>query len=89
MVPTDSAFPVVLSRPEFLYTIDQIGLMLSISEARVKANVFFTGRTRGVRQTHEMEAVNIARPGENPEWRITEREFKRWLKRKGFSIQTN
>lgn len=72
----------------FLFTLDQIGTLLNVTEERVRTGgyVFFAGRTAGVKSKDEMLAVNIAPQNQKPEWRIEERELIRWLKRKGFQV---
>lgn len=69
----------------FLYTIDQLSVMLDMSPDQIKKqHVYFEGRSIGSRHKHLMMARNIAAPGEKAEWRVAEREFVRWLKVKGF-----
>lgn len=69
----------------FLYTIDQISVMLDISERRIKqAYVYFEGRSIGTRQKDLMIARNISPSDQPPEWRIAEREFVRWMRVKGY-----
>lgn len=69
----------------FLYTLDQIAVMLDVSPTRIaQAYVYFVGRSIGSRHKHLMVARNIAPPEDPPEWRIPEREFVRWMKHKGF-----
>jgi hypothetical protein len=84
--PTD-AKAVGLPPRVFLYTLDQVALMLSVAEARVKNTyVYYEGRSTGFRSVDLMLAVNIAKRHEAPEWRISEREFIRWLTQKGFKV---
>jgi hypothetical protein len=69
----------------FLWTLDQVATMLSIKLQTVKVSyIYYEGRSTGPRSGHLMSARNIAKPGDPPEWRIADRELKRWLKRKGF-----
>lgn len=69
----------------FLYTLDQIALMLSVSQQQVELGyIFFEGRTDGIPQRDEMIARNIAPRDAKPEWRVAENDFVRWLKLKGF-----
>ncbi len=72
----------------FLFTLDQIGTMLNITEERLKNGgyLFFQGRTPGVKSPDEILTLNIAIPNHRPEWRVEERELIRWLKRKGFQV---
>lgn len=69
----------------FLYTLDQISVMVEISESDLKQHhLYFKGRSIGSIRRDLMAAVNIAAAGEKPEWRIAEREFCRWMRNKGF-----
>ena len=69
----------------FLYTVDQLSVMLDLSEAVImRQYLYFEGRSIGRKLTTLMLAVNISAPDEKPEWRVTEREFIRWMKTKGF-----
>lgn len=69
----------------FLYTLDQISVLLDVDESQIKNQyVYFEGRSIGSRSKHLMIARNIAPPDKKAEWRIAEREFVRWLKVKGF-----
>lgn len=69
----------------FLYTIDQIAVMLDQSEASIKTgHLFFEGRSSGSRRNDLMIARNIAPVNEKPDWRVADREFVRWMRCKGF-----
>jgi hypothetical protein len=69
----------------FLFTVDQIAVLLDISERRILAEyLYFEGRSIGTRHKHLMIARNIAPPDKKPEWRIAERELMRWMRHKGF-----
>lgn len=69
----------------FLYTIDQLSVMLDVSEEEIKRRyVYFQGRSIGTMSRDLMIARNIAPPSGRPDWRVAEREFVRWLKFKGF-----
>ncbi len=70
----------------FLYTLDQLATILSITEdALRKGNyLFFEGRQSGRAIPDEIRVHNIAKPNDKPEWRCEERELMRWMKRKGF-----
>lgn len=72
----------------FLYTLDQIGTILNITETTLKNKgyVHFRGRTTGRPLPDELAAVNIAPKADDaPNWRVEERELIRWMKRKGFT----
>ena len=72
----------------FLYTIDQISVMIDVStETLMDPNagyLFFEGRSIGSKLNRLLLARNIAPSNEKPDWRVTEREFIRWMKLKGF-----
>lgn len=69
----------------FLYTLDQIATLTAISVQSLKdTHLYFAGRTEGVRNPDLLVAHNIVPPPDKPDWRVEEREFLRWLKRKGF-----
>ena len=69
----------------FLYTVDQLAVMLDLAEADIHRRLLFhEGRDIGRRKTDEMLARNIACRGDKPEWRVSEKEFIRWMKLKGF-----
>lgn len=72
----------------FMYTLDQICAMISIEEKTLRATyLYYVGRSSGRPQRHHMEAVNIAPTEEKAEWRVTMKQFVRWLKRMGFEIR--
>lgn len=81
---------IIIELPErpFLFTLDQIATMLSISEEKLKKNghIYFVGRSVGKRQTGQLEARNISDSTSRPEWRVSEVELKRWMKYRGFRI---
>jgi hypothetical protein len=70
----------------FLYTLDQLATILSLSEAKARAHVYFDGRSIGRKQTDQMMARNIAPATDKPDWRIAEQELIRWMKHKGFKF---
>lgn len=74
------------ARP-FLYTVDQLSVILSIGERKLHvSHIFHEGRDVGVRQPHQMIARDIAPPDEKPDWRVAEKELKRWMRYKGFKF---
>jgi hypothetical protein len=76
-------FPPVV----FFFTIDQIAAMLSVTEETIRARyLYYIGRTPGRNNGTLMDALNIE-PDGKPEWRIAASEFKRWLKRRGFTAR--
>jgi len=72
----------------FLYTLDQIGTLLNMTETALKRKryLFFQNRTPGVWSRDEILTINIAPATDAPEWRVEERELIRWMKRKGFTV---
>jgi hypothetical protein len=79
---------VTLPGHDFLYTLDQIALILGVEEKSLKdQKVYFTGRMPDAHHRDRMMAVNIANPESHPDWRVSEREFVRWLGRKGFTVK--
>ncbi len=69
----------------FLFTFDQLSVMLDIDESIIARDyVYYEGRSIGSRKKNLMLARNIAPPDSKPEWRVAEREFIRWMRVKGF-----
>ena len=69
----------------FLFTVDQLSVMLDIDENSLRqTHLYFEGRSIGSKKKSLMVARNIAGENEKPDWRVTEREFVRWMKMKGF-----
>ena len=69
----------------FLFTIDQVAVMLDLPVRSVTMQyLYLEGRSIGRRENNQMSARNIAPADAAPEWRVAERELIRWLKVKGF-----
>lgn len=69
----------------FLYTIDQVAAMLEVSVKYVAVEfAHFEGRSIGMASDDRIVFRNIAPEGADPEWRCAEREFIRFLRRKGY-----
>lgn len=69
----------------FLYTLDQISVMIEVNIPQLKNSyIYFEGRDIGRRRNDLMIARNISPADQKPEWRVTEREFVRWMRVKGF-----
>lgn len=66
----------------FLYTLDQIATILAYpNEKALHKSIFFEGRTLGGRPRKDlMIARNIAPDDQQPEWRVEEEEFIRWMR---------
>lgn len=71
----------------FLYTLDQIEMMLGCSRAQLQKHLFLHGVMPGRTNKDLMVAVNLNPPGEKPDWRIKEGEFVRFLRYKGFTTK--
>lgn len=72
----------------FLYTLDQIAMMLGLEMQSLKnSHIFFEGRHVGTKPKMKMRARDISGEDDSkPDWRVTEFEFKRWLKLHGFRV---
>lgn len=71
----------------FLYTVDQLSTILSLTENQIhNVYLYHRGRDVGVKNRHQMEAINIAPPDERPDWRVAEQELVRWMRLKGFKF---
>jgi hypothetical protein len=69
----------------FLYTLDQISVLINVPEARLKASyIYFENRSTGLKDTFMMSARNIAPTDQKPDWRVSEREFVRWMRYMGY-----
>jgi hypothetical protein len=72
------------TRP-FLYTLDQVAMLLAVSEKYVKLEyAHWEGRSIGVPTSDRIVFRNIAPHGAKPEWRCSEREIIRFLRYKGY-----
>lgn len=69
----------------FLYTVDQISVLLNLDERSLKNHlIHFEGRSIGAASRDHLLARNISHPDKAPDWRVAEQELIRWMKRKGF-----
>lgn len=85
--PPDHPEKVGLPVVTFLYTLDQIGSMLSMNvEGLATTYIYFQGRSLGIKKPSEMLARNIADEDKEPDWRVPQGEFVRWLRLKGFRV---
>lgn len=89
MVTRDSK-SIGLPARDFLFTIDQIAMLLEVQERTVYDNyLFYENRSVGVRPKDRMLARDISPDNApKPDWRVTEREFTRWMKYKGYRYHT-
>lgn len=72
----------------FLYTVDQLAVMLSLEEGYIRrALLYYEGRSTGAPRKDQMRAINIARDDatkKEAEWRVSDFEFRKWMRLKGF-----
>lgn len=69
----------------FMFSIDQIASMLSVSEETVRmVYLYYQGRSTGMKKRNHMTAINIAMEDQPTQWRVSLEEYRRWLSRMGF-----
>ena len=78
---------VKLPTHPFFYTQDQVAILLSVTPGWLRARMSFQGRFNSKTTPDTLEAINLARPDEPAEWRISERELLRWLARQGYRVE--
>lgn len=81
----DTQREVDWNRPPFLYTLDQVAQVVNMNEMILKRGYinFWSPGELEKPDSRKMVARNIG-DKDNPEWRITDSEFHRWLKVMGF-----
>ena len=87
----DDLYKTLIELPTkvFMYTIDQVAMLLDIHMDVLKRNyLFFNGRENRRSTRQDLVAVNIARHDQDPEWRVSEVELVRWMKFKGIKFIT-
>lgn len=68
----------------FFYTPDQIATMLELEVDYVKNSLlFYEGRQPGLCPKSKMRAINVAKEGDVPQWRISENTFLGYLRSRG------
>lgn len=68
----------------FFYALDQLAGLLQCELKYLKDNlIFYSDREPGITPKSKMKAINIAQEGMTPEWRVSEREFLGFLRRRG------
>ncbi len=71
----------------FHYSVDQIAEILSLSTNRVRVHyIYYEGRHTGLAPKDRMVAKNLNPTPGQVDWRVSEVEFIRWLKRQGYRI---
>jgi hypothetical protein len=69
----------------FLYTLDQIATLIEMDLVQLmKIYVFYGGLSKGKHKVNLLYAVNLADDDDKPDWRVSEAELVRWMKKKGF-----
>lgn len=77
---------VPLPAKVFLYTTDQIAMMVSIPEKKLVAeHLHLRGVDMGRRPKGKMLAIDISTTGE-PDWRVTESEYVGWARSLGIQV---
>jgi hypothetical protein len=77
---------VELPLREFMYTLDQLGMLLGVPETVIrKQYIFFDGVTTGTYRGR-MRARNIAPDHAPPDWRVNETQFRNYLRRRGYTV---
>lgn len=70
----------------FMYTLDQIALILGVEMSSLKTHyIYFEGRSTGTR-TSKMTARNIAPSDAPPDWRVAEAHLRNYLTAKGYQV---
>jgi hypothetical protein len=73
----------------WFFTVEEIAEMLAVDLDKVKREyVYYLGLTPGVAKKDLLKAANLSPLDATPEWRISEEEFARWLRVKGFTVHT-
>lgn len=84
-MPKEDKSHVGLPPRPFLYTVDQLSVIIGLPESELhRVHLFHEGRDIGTRERHQMWARNIAGPDDKPDWRVAEKELIRWMRLKGF-----
>lgn len=79
----DFALPI---RP-FFYTVDQIATLTALPVDQVRAQMFKVGVSTGLPKREQLQSINLGTPMV-PEWRIEEKELRRWLRHRGYRVMT-
>ena len=75
-----------LPERQFLYTLDQVAMILEVEEKSISRILWYRDRDPGPKPPDKMAAVNIMPEGEKPEWRVPESSLKMWFKSKGIRL---
>lgn len=75
---------IQLPATPFLYTLDQVAVLINKSQKDIEKQCHFIGRSLRDHKLHQLRVMNVAAPGNSPDWRVSESEFIRWLIRHGY-----
>ena len=71
----------------FMFTMDQVSAMLQVAESDLKKHyLYYAGRSVGFQTPDRMYAINVAPDGQPAQWRVSQKEFVRFVKRKGLRL---
>lgn len=73
----------------FLYTLDQVAMLLGMSEEDfVSQYIWFAGGSIGRKSPRQIKSVNIAvnTATDTARWRVSQGELIRWCKLMGFTV---
>lgn len=73
------------TRP-FLYTLDQLEVILGMSPPQLRRELWLDRLQTGPQDLDKMKACNVSVEGKRVDWRVAEKELVRWCRRKGFKV---
>jgi len=80
-VATPTELIAGIPKRPFLWYMDQIYSMLGINEKFVAKHAFREGLDFGKPDTRQLRLINIAPTFDEPEWRVDDRELRRFCRR--------
>lgn len=80
------AIRVELPLREFLFTLDQLALILNIAERTLTAQyIYFDGVSAGT-MTGRMIARDISQDPNQRDWRVAESSFRSFCRKRGWTV---
>lgn len=73
------------TRP-FLYTRDQLEIILGMSPPQLRDHLWLDKLHTGPQNLDKMLAHDVSVDGKRVDWRVAEKEVIRWCRRKGFKV---
>ena len=71
----------------WLFTLDQVAYLLGLGEPTLmKKHVFFVDHDHGTPPRDRLKAVRLGSDNCSHDWRISEKEFKRWCRVKDITL---